>query len=185
MRAVADELDTGPASLYVYFRAGEELLASVLDELLGSLDLDPPGATPEDRLVALLHDYTETLYDHPPLARAALSARPAEDHMLALLDALLRLLDGCGVATPAAAWLVDLLLQTATATAAEHSTRDARASSDAEDLRLAEAIVDADPAQLPHLAAATSELFTGARERTGWAFRVLIAGAKAEERPRG
>ena len=39
MRRLADELDTGAASLYVYVRNTAELHAAVLDELLGSVEL--------------------------------------------------------------------------------------------------------------------------------------------------
>src|SRR4051794_41785849 len=38
MRRVAQALDTGPASLYVYVANTAELHAAVLDELIGSLD---------------------------------------------------------------------------------------------------------------------------------------------------
>ena len=37
MRRLAKELDTGPASLYVYVRDTDELHAAVLDELLGEV----------------------------------------------------------------------------------------------------------------------------------------------------
>ena len=43
MRRLADELDTGPASLYVYVRNTAELHAAILDELLGGVDLRPAG----------------------------------------------------------------------------------------------------------------------------------------------
>ncbi len=39
MRRLALELDTGPASMYVYVRNTVELHAAVLDELLGVVDL--------------------------------------------------------------------------------------------------------------------------------------------------
>ncbi|WP_323136054.1 TetR/AcrR family transcriptional regulator [Streptomyces sp. NBC_01481] len=44
MRRLAQELDTGPASLYVYVRNTAELHAAVLDELLGSVDMTPVSA---------------------------------------------------------------------------------------------------------------------------------------------
>ncbi|KOG86502.1 TetR family transcriptional regulator, partial [Streptomyces varsoviensis] len=39
MRRLAQELDTGPASLYVYVANTAELHAAVLDALLGEVDL--------------------------------------------------------------------------------------------------------------------------------------------------
>ena len=44
MRRLAQELDTGPASLYVYLRNTAELHAAMLEELLGRVDLTPVAA---------------------------------------------------------------------------------------------------------------------------------------------
>ena len=41
MRRLAQELDTGPASLYVYVDNTAELHGAILDELLASVDFDP------------------------------------------------------------------------------------------------------------------------------------------------
>ena len=51
MRRVAAELDTGPASLYVYVRDTEELHTAVLEELLGASGLldDMPDDGPQER----------------------------------------------------------------------------------------------------------------------------------------
>src|ERR1700679_1834347 len=43
VRRLAQELDTGPASLYVYFRNTAELHAAILDELLGTIPAPPAG----------------------------------------------------------------------------------------------------------------------------------------------
>jgi len=45
MRRLAEKLDTGPASLYVYVRNTDELHAAILDELLGSVDLGPAAGS--------------------------------------------------------------------------------------------------------------------------------------------
>src|ERR1700689_4856800 len=44
MRRLAQELDTGPASLYVYVRNTAELHAAMLERLLGQIDLSPVTA---------------------------------------------------------------------------------------------------------------------------------------------
>jgi AcrR family transcriptional regulator len=175
MRRLAQELDTGPASLYVYVRDTAELHAAVLDELLGVVDLGPAtaaGAWP-DRLVAILTSYTTVLFEHPGLAQSALVARPSGDHYLRLLETLLALLDEGGVAPERAAWAVDLLLQFGTATAAEHAGRE-----DDEDLAgTLGAVLDRSARTHPHLAALGAELLSGTpRERLTWGFRVLING---------
>lgn len=123
MRRLAQELDTGPASLYVYVRNTAELHAAVLDDLLGGVDLGPASADGDwrERLVEVLTSYTAVLFEHPGLARSALVARPSGERYLDLAEALLSLLDEGGVPGDRAAWAIDLLLQFATATAAEHS----------------------------------------------------------------
>src|SRR5690349_22139394 len=77
MRRLATELDTGPASLYVYVQNMAELHGAILDELLAELRL-PPAGTGErwrDELIELLSGYTRMLLDHPSLARSVLTLR--------------------------------------------------------------------------------------------------------------
>src|SRR6266567_2699635 len=94
MRRLAAELDTGPASLYVYVRNTAELHAAVLDDMLGAVDLAPVTATDnwQDRLVQVLTSYTKLLFDNPGLAQSALVARPSGPGYLNLLEAVLALL---------------------------------------------------------------------------------------------
>lgn len=56
MRRLAQELDTGPASLYVYVANVAELHAAILEELLGEVDLSPAVASGDwrERIEALL-----------------------------------------------------------------------------------------------------------------------------------
>src|SRR3954451_9152012 len=71
MRRLAQELDTGPASLYVYFANTAELHAAVLDELLGEVDLDAGDGDWRDRLTEVVTSYMRVLLAHPALARMA------------------------------------------------------------------------------------------------------------------
>src|ERR1700744_4169107 len=110
VRRLAQELDTGPASLYVYFRNTAELHAAILDELLGTIPAPPAGGDWRDRLERVLTDYTVMLFEHPSLARSALVARPRGQHYLDLVESLLALLEEGGVPSAQAAWGVDVLL---------------------------------------------------------------------------
>ncbi|MBO0511379.1 TetR/AcrR family transcriptional regulator, partial [Streptomyces beijiangensis] len=123
MRRIAQELDTGPASLYVYVRNAAELHAAVLDELLGRVEPPSEDGTWRERLEKVLTSYAHLLLDRPALARSALVARPSGPHYLDLIEILLALLAEGGVPDGQAAWGVDVLLQHATATAAEHAGR--------------------------------------------------------------
>ncbi|WP_328538358.1 TetR/AcrR family transcriptional regulator [Streptomyces sp. NBC_00344] len=186
MRRLAQELDTGPASLYVYVRNTAELHAAVLDELLGAVDLSPAGAGGEwrDRLVRILTSYIEVLFEHPALARSALLARPSGEHYLDLVEAVLALLDEGGFPPGKAAWAVDMLLQFATTNAAEHSSRaqDIGAQDDWD--ALTTALRGASDARRPHIAALGAGLLSGTgRARLAWGFDVLISGMQAAPAP--
>ncbi|MFF4350151.1 TetR/AcrR family transcriptional regulator [Streptomyces sp. NPDC001530] len=188
MRRLAQELDTGPASLYVYVRNTAELHAAVLDDLLGAVDLSPAGEDGDwrERLVRVLDSYTAVMFEYPGLARSALVARPSGEHYLDLLEALLSLLSDGGVPEDLAAWAVDLLLQFATATAAEHAAGDkSPADTEGEWAALAAALRGASDERHPHIAQLGAELLSGPGEaRLNWGFHVLINGVLHTPRPR-
>jgi AcrR family transcriptional regulator len=184
MRRLAQELDTGPASLYVYVKNTAALHAAVLETLLGDVDLGPVTARGDwrDRLAAVLASYTEVLFAYPGLARSALTARPDGDNYLRLLDGLLSLLYEGGVPDGQAAWGVDVLLQVATATAAEHAPHDGVAdtgwSATADALRAAPATA------YPRLHAVADSLLSGtAEQRLAWSFRMLATGIAGTPTP--
>src|ERR1700677_1532536 len=79
MRRLAQELDTGAASLYVYVRNTAELHAAMLEELLGQIDLSPVTADGDwqNRLTQVLTSYTAILFEHSGLAQSALVTRPS------------------------------------------------------------------------------------------------------------
>ncbi|MCX4647738.1 TetR/AcrR family transcriptional regulator [Streptomyces sp. NBC_01446] len=186
MRRLAQELDTGPASLYVYVRNTAELHAAILDELLGAVDLSP-ATTPgdwQDRLVRILSSYTAVLFEHPSLARSALVAMPSGEHYLDLLEALLALLSEGGIPDAQAAWGVDALLQYATSTAAEQSTRDRDEDTQGDWDALNTVLRDVSATTHPRLAALGDDLLSGPGEaRLGWGLRVLINGMPHTPRP--
>lgn len=200
MRRLAQELDTGPASLYVYVSNTAELHAAILDELLGTvadgtvatgtetlgtvatgtgaetLGVNPAGASWRERLEAVLTSYTLMLFEHPSLARSALVARPSGPHYLDLIETLLALLDEGGVPPGQAAWGVNVLLQLATTTAAEHSTGEQHPDGQEEWDSFTRSPAFS-PLTRPHLDAVGAQLLSGTPEqRLSWGFRVLIDG---------
>ena len=184
VRRLAQDLDTGPASLYVYFRNTAGLHAAILDELLGTVPLPAAGGDWRDRLERVLTDYTVMLFQHPSLARSALVTRPSGEHYLNLVEALLALLDEGGVPPGQAAWGLDILLQFGTATAAEHSTREASLDADDEWDTLIRTLRGTSAATHPHVAALAGQLVSGAPEqRLSWGFRTLINGILATPTP--
>jgi hypothetical protein len=124
-----------------------------------------------DSLIELLSAYTLLLDRYPSLARSVLLLRPAGPNYMRLIDTALGLLLAGGVPPRQAAWGVDLLLQMATASAAEHGGGD-----QADDQQI-EAVRTADPADFPHIGRVRDELFSGTgMDRQRWAFAAAIAG---------
>jgi AcrR family transcriptional regulator len=192
MRRLAQELDTGAASLYVYVRNTDELHAAVLEELVGGVDLGPVTAEGDwrDRLERVLTSYAELLFVYPGLAQSAMVARPSGEHYLNLIEALLALLDEGGVPESQALWGVNILLQFATASAAEHSPPDPRTTKDVEPAEewaaLATAVRNVSADTHPQLAAHGDGLWSGSGEaRLTWGFRVLINGVLGTPLPEG
>src|SRR5882757_584573 len=186
MRRLATELDTGPASLYVYLRDTEELHAAVLDELLGELDLCVIAAIGDwrERLWTLVGAYIDLLYGHPMLARVALVTRLSGPRYLEVVDAVLALLSEGGVPPDRAAWAVDVLLLVATATAVEHGTRAGMPNAEEQHQALIAQIGEVSPQRYPRIAALGADLVSGpGRARSRWAFDVLVNGATSTPRP--
>jgi AcrR family transcriptional regulator len=183
MRRLAQALDTGPASLYVYVANTAELHAAILDRLLGRVDLTAdPGADWRERLDGVLASYEHVLFAHPALAQSALTARAAGENYLALLESLLALLEAGGVPDRQAAWGVDLLLQRSTASAAEHSARREDTNAQRDWIQLRQALGTASPDTLPHVRAQADNLVSGTpAERRRWSIDTLLNGILATD----
>ena len=186
MRRIAQELDTGAASLYVYVHNTAELHAAMLEELLGQVDLTPVTAAGDwrDRLIRVLWSYTRILFEQPGLAQSVLVTRPSGPAYLSLAEGILALLSVGGIPPDRAAWAVDILLHFATSTAAEQGTRERALDARDEEDALAAALREAPAETFPHLAALGGELTSGeGPDRLTWGFRVLINGILQTPRP--
>lgn len=179
MRRLAQELDTGPASLYVYLANTAELHAAMLEQLLSQVDLSPVTAPGDwrDRLMQILSSYTSILFEQPGLAQSVLVTRPSGPAYLSLVEAILALLSVGAVPPARAAWAVDILLHFATSTAAEQGTRHRAAGTEEEDDAVAAALREAPAGTFPQIAALGAELLSGeGPDRLIWGFSVLISG---------
>jgi AcrR family transcriptional regulator len=184
MRRIAEALDTGPASLYVYVHNTADLHVHMLDALLATVtQVSTLEGTWRERLTQVLTRYLLVLFEYPEIARMALITHPSGPNYLALIEQILALLREGGMPDRQAAWAVDLLMLYATANAAEHSTRASSSQAADEDSALSEVIATIDANTYPHIARLSDELLSGnGPDRFQWGIDVFLAGALSTPR---
>ncbi|MCM1973860.1 TetR/AcrR family transcriptional regulator [Streptomyces sp. G1] len=178
MRRVAKELDTGPASLYVYVANRDDLMAAMLDQALAPVPhtAPPAGTGWRERLHALMRAAIEAMSRHEGLAQVALGAIPTGDNALLVIDRMLALLKEGGLDDTTAAWAVDLLYLHAAAAAAEQSAYDTKAQDEQTAVAAADAHFAAlPPDRYPMVTALRGPLFAPG-DRDAWGIDVLING---------
>ncbi|MGP3755896.1 TetR/AcrR family transcriptional regulator [Streptomyces sp. IBSNAI001] len=175
MRRVAKELDTGPASLYVYVANRDDLMDAMLDQALGEVRLDREG-TWQEQLRALAAATVESMSRHEGLAAVALGQIPTGDHALLVLDRMLALLKRGGLDDTTAAWAVDLLWLHVAAAAAEQSTYNSKGADEEATVTSADHRYAALPAdRYPMITSLRQALFSPG-DRDTWSLNVLING---------
>jgi AcrR family transcriptional regulator len=98
MRRVAQELDTGPASLYAHVAGKDELLELIYDRVLGEVELPEPDPS---RWQEQLREYAlrvhRALSSHADVARAALAGIPTGPNAIRLAEFCFGLLIDAGM----------------------------------------------------------------------------------------
>ncbi len=122
MRAVADALGTGPASLYAHVSGKEELFGLMVDRVAGEMVVPDPDP---ERWQEQVKDFVRAIYRnflaHPGLARANLGTIPTGPGAVAAMDRFLGLLIAGGLPEQVIAYAADILPLYATAYAFEQS----------------------------------------------------------------
>jgi AcrR family transcriptional regulator len=98
MRRLAEELGTGPATLYWHVRNKDELLDLVLERVIG--EFTPPPADParwEEQLRKMAHSMRNVMRSHRDLARISLGRWPLGPNALRVLEWTLALARGAGL----------------------------------------------------------------------------------------
>jgi len=128
LRNVAQRLDTGPASLYVYVTNRDDLLERMLDRALSEVPVAAvdPGHW-QQQLTGLFTATLDALCRYPGLAQVALGSIPAWPSALAITENALALMRAGRIPDQAAAWAADALYLLTVATAVEHGIERRRA----------------------------------------------------------
>ncbi|MEV0706190.1 TetR/AcrR family transcriptional regulator [Nocardia aurea] len=172
MRRVAQELDTGAASLYVYVANRDDLMAAMLDHVLGSA-AEPDDGIWRERLIAIIESTVAVMSRHEGLAFVALASAPTGANALRLIDRMRGLLADAGVDERTVDWAVELLYLHITAAAAEQSAGHAARASGTRRLGQAEPVAGRTPMTAPARRSGDGDT------RASWAVRALIDGILA------
>jgi AcrR family transcriptional regulator len=129
MRKIAQELGTGPASLYAHVANKKELDQLLVDRAAQAMNLPAPP-DPErwqEQLKEAMREMLRAMRTMPGVARAAIGAVPLGEAALRSTECLLGILKAGGVPDQAAAWAVDLIPLYVTAVAFEENVQRADA----------------------------------------------------------
>jgi len=183
MRRVAEELGTGPASLYWHVANKDALINLVVDRVAGEADLPEPDP---DRWQEQLRDWVlevrRVFHRHPGVAALILGRVPVGPNLVRFTEWTLGLLRGAGIPDRIAAYSGDLLGLYVGATGYE-ATLPAP-SPTGEPLSPQETVAmlrdyyaSMPPDQFPNVLATLDELFSGgAEERFELGLDVILRG---------
>jgi AcrR family transcriptional regulator len=164
MRRVAAELDTGPASLYVYVSNRDELLHAMLSRVAADIPrVEPDPKRWREQLFDLLDAFRVALEAHPGLSKVLPGVPVVTESSLASIENLLGLLVAGGIEPQEAAWACDILMLIVTATASEADVRAAVGHTfDADFVEQMRSTFAAAPAdRYPNVASHAAELVAG------------------------
>ncbi|HCT75924.1 MAG TPA: TetR family transcriptional regulator [Micromonosporaceae bacterium] len=108
MRRVADELNTGAASLYAHVANKEELLELVYERVLAEIEIPEPDPVRwQEQLRRLCRSIFQVLSAHNDIALVSLANLPTGPRALRAGEAMLAIMLAGGVPPQQAAWAVD------------------------------------------------------------------------------
>ncbi len=107
MRAVSEELGTGPASLYWHIANKEELLDLVLDKILGDVELPADNGTWQEQLKELARAVRRAMSAHRDVARITLARIPTGPNAIVRMEWMLGVMRGAGMPNPVVAMGAD------------------------------------------------------------------------------
>jgi AcrR family transcriptional regulator len=110
MRRVAQELGTGPASLYAHVSGKEELRELMLDRVAAEIRLpEPDPARWQEQLKELAREIRRVYTSHRDIAMVSMGLIPTGPHLLDVAEAQLALMRAGGISKEIAGIAVDTL----------------------------------------------------------------------------
>ncbi|KQY04515.1 TetR family transcriptional regulator [Mycobacterium sp. Root135] len=110
MRRLADELDTGPASLYAHVVNKADLDELLMGRLCAKLDLPEPDPDAwREQIRSVCTQMRDQYLKYPGISRAALAMAPTDLEIVRVNEGMLAILLAGGIEPQAAAWAVDAL----------------------------------------------------------------------------
>jgi AcrR family transcriptional regulator len=186
MRRIAQALDTGPASIYVYVANRDELWELLFDAAIASVATEPTDpARWREQLQGLAARIVHVMSEeYPGIARLAMAHIPSGENALRISESMLSLLKAGGVSDQSAAYAADLLSTYVNAIAYEHSTYRMVHEDPEHELReverIAERFATISPERYPTIAALGAQMTYGdGNERFELGLDVLINGLLA------
>ncbi|HEY4568350.1 MAG TPA: TetR/AcrR family transcriptional regulator [Kribbella sp.] len=192
MRKVAQELGTGPASLYAHVASKRELDQLLVERAAEQMNL-PGEADPErwqEQLKETMRELLRVMRTNPGVARAAIGQVPLGERALLSTERVLAILKAGNLPDQAAAWAVDLIPLYVTAIAFEENVQGAAGWSEQDlqsfikDLRTFFESLPAD--RYPLTVALAGALTSGSTgdERFEFGVTVITAGLAALAEPK-
>jgi AcrR family transcriptional regulator len=110
MRRVAEELGTGPASLYWHVSNKDELINLLVDRVVGEIELPPPDPGRwQEQFMEGMRQARRVFQRYPGVAGLTLGRIPVGPNLVRMAESMLALLRGAGVPDHVAAYAPDLL----------------------------------------------------------------------------
>jgi AcrR family transcriptional regulator len=189
MRRLADELGTGPASLYAHVSGKDELLQLLIDRVAGEVPhIEPDPERWQEQVKEYLRAVRKVLVAHRDLAGAALGNIPTGPNAIATMERLLGILRAGALPDQVIAYAADLLSQYVNIDAYEGTLFEQRMEREPEYFPAIFEYFRALPAErFPHFASLVDAMVGDAEDddaRFEFGIDVLVRGlASFSERP--
>jgi AcrR family transcriptional regulator len=194
MRRVAQELETGPASLYAHVSNKEELLDLMFEEVAGEITLpgEPDPERWQEQLKELCRDVWRVLLRHRDITRVSLANIPTGPNALAVSERMLAIMRAGGVSRQAAGWAIDRIFLYVNADAYELSLQFSKTPPGVEPEKhmaqffgqIRSFFESLPPDRFPYTVDMVPELMNGDGERRfEFGLELLIAGLSAFTEP--